>query len=56
MDWNYLSKLMSILLSGLQVSLKIFILTLLFSIPLGIIVACLSMSKNKMGRARWVQV
>lgn len=47
MDWNYLSKLMSILLSGLQVSLKIFILTLLFSIPLGIIVACLSMSKNK---------
>lgn len=47
MDWNYLSKLMSILLSGLQVSLKIFILTLFFSIPLGIIVACLSMSKNK---------
>lgn len=47
MDWNYLSKLANILLSGLGVSLKIFVLTLLVSIPLGILVACLSMSKNK---------
>lgn len=47
MEWNYLSKLANILLSGLGVSLKIFVLTLLVSIPLGILVACLSMSKNK---------
>ena len=47
MEWEYLVKLTKILLEGLQVSLKIFILTLIFSIPLGIIVSVLCMSKNK---------
>ncbi len=47
MEWEYLVKLVEILLEGLQVSLKIFILTLIFSIPLGIIVSVLCMSKNK---------
>lgn len=47
MEWNYLIKLMSILFEGLAVSLKIFIITLIFAIPLGIIVAVLSISKSK---------
>ena len=47
MEWEYLVKLVEILLEGLQVSLKIFILTLILSIPLGIIVSVLCMSKNK---------
>lgn len=47
MEWNYIYKLIYILLGGLQVSLKIFILTLLFSIPIGIVVSICSMSKNK---------
>lgn len=47
MEWEYLVKLTKILLEGLQVSLKIFILTLIFSIPLGSIVSVLCMSKNK---------
>ena len=47
MEWEYLVKLVEILLEGLQVSLKIFILTLIFSILLGIIVSVLCMSKNK---------
>ena len=47
MEIDYLIKLTRILLEGLEVSLKIFILTLIFSIPLGIIVSILSMSKNK---------
>lgn len=47
MEWDYLIKLIGILLEGLQVSLKIFILTLIFAIPLGIIVSVLRISKNK---------
>ena len=47
MEIEYLTKLIKILLEGLSVSLKIFILTLIFAIPLGIIVSILSMSKNK---------
>ena len=47
MEIEYLSKLIMILLEGLYISLKIFGLTLIFSIPLGILVAVCSMSKNK---------
>ena len=47
MEIEYLNNLLKILLSGLSVSLEIFFLTLLFSIPLGILTASLSMSKNK---------
>lgn len=47
MEWEYIIKLIKILLEGLQVSLKIFLLTLIFAIPIGIIVSVLSMSKNK---------
>lgn len=47
MDIEYLIKLIKILLEGLSVSLKIFILTLFFSIPLGILVAISSMSKKR---------
>lgn len=47
MDWNYLIKLLKILSNGLMISLKIFILTLLFSIPFGIIVSRCAMSKIK---------
>lgn len=47
MEWEYIGKLINILMEGLEVSLKIFILTLIFAIPLGIIVSVLSMSKNK---------
>lgn len=47
MEMDYLIKLIKILLEGLGVSLKIFSLTLIFAIPLGIIVSVLSMSKNK---------
>ena len=47
MEIEYLIKLIKILLEGLGVSLKIFILTLIFAIPLGILVSVLSMSKNK---------
>lgn len=47
MDMGYSIKLMGLLMEGLMVSLKIFILTLIFAIPLGIIVAVLSMQKNK---------
>lgn len=47
MEWEYLEKLIRILIEGLQVSLKIFVLTLIFSIPIGIIVSVFSMSKNK---------
>ena len=47
MEWNYLIKLIKILFEGLQVSLKIFIITLIFAIPFGILVSVLSMSKNK---------
>lgn len=47
MEWNYLIKLIQILFEGLQVSLKIFIITLIFAIPLGILVSVFSMSKSK---------
>ncbi len=47
MEWEYIIKLIKILLEGLQVSVKIFLLTLIFAIPIGIIVSVLSMSKNK---------
>ena len=47
MEIEYLSKLIMILLEGLSVSVKIFGLTLIFSIPLVILVAVCSMSKNK---------
>lgn len=47
MGWDYYIKLINILFDGLLVSLKIFALTLLFAIPLGIIIARLSASKNK---------
>ena len=48
MDSEYLLKLISILFEGIGVSLKIFGLTLLFSIPLGFIVAMGKMSKHKL--------
>lgn len=48
MEIEYLNSLLKILLSGLSVSLEIFFLTLVFSIPLGILTASLSMSKNKL--------
>lgn len=48
MDFNYLVKLLKILLEGMQVSLEIFAITLVFAIPLGIIVSVLSISKNEM--------
>lgn len=47
MDFNYLVKLLKILLEGMQVSLEIFAITLVFAIPLGIIISTLSISKNK---------
>lgn len=47
MGFEYLTKLIKILLDGLGISLKIFGLTLIFALPLGIIVSILSMSKNK---------
>lgn len=47
MEWEYIIKLIKILLEGFQVSLKIFSFTLLFAIPIGILVAVLSISKNK---------
>lgn len=47
MELEYLTKLIKILLEGLGISLKIFGLTLIFALPLGIIVSILSMSKNK---------
>lgn len=47
MDLNYFIKLMKILLDGTKVSLRIFAITLIFVIPLGILVSALSISKNK---------
>lgn len=47
MEWEYSIKLIKILLEGLQTSLKIFSITLLLAIPIGIIVSILSISKNK---------
>lgn len=50
MDWEYIVNLIKILLEGLEVSLKIFILTLIFAIPLGIGVSCFSRTNNKIIR------
>ena len=47
MDLNYFIKLMKILLDGTKVSLRIFAITLIFAIPLGILVSALSISNNK---------
>lgn len=47
MELDYITKLIKILLQGLLVSLKIFIFTLIISIPLGIVVSIFSTSKNK---------
>lgn len=47
MDLNYFIKLIKILLDGTKVSLRIFAITLIFAIPLGILVSVLSISKNK---------
>lgn len=47
MDLNYFMKLIKILLDGTKVSLKIFAITLVLAIPLGILVSILSISKNK---------
>lgn len=47
MELNYFIKLMKILWDGTKVSLKIFAITLVFTIPLGILVSVLSISKNK---------
>lgn len=47
MQIEYLVNLIKILFDGLGVSFKIFGLTLVFALPLGIIVSILSMSKNK---------
>lgn len=47
MDGNYILKLIKILGEGFVVSGKIFILTLLFAVPLGILIALLNNSKNK---------
>ena len=45
--FNYIIKLMPQLLEGLGVTLKIFLLTLILSIPLGIIIALMRVSKYK---------
>lgn len=47
MELEYLVKLIKILLEGLGISLKIFSLTLIFAIPLGILISIFTMSKNK---------
>lgn len=46
MDFEYLSKLLLILLEGMGTSLKVFVLTLVFSIPLGMLVAVGKMSRH----------
>jgi polar amino acid transport system permease protein len=45
-DFEYLLKLLLILLEGMGTSLKVFALTLIFSIPLGMIVAVGKMSRH----------
>lgn len=47
MDAQYFKKLITILLSGTGVLLKIFIFTLIFAIPIGLAVSVASISKNK---------
>ena len=46
-DFEYLTKLFRILFEGMGVSLKIFVLTLLLSVPFGMLVALGKMSKHK---------
>ena len=48
MNFEQIINIAKILFSGIGVSLQIFILTFLFSIPLGIIVAILRNSKCKL--------
>lgn len=47
MDFEYLSKLLKILIEGAGVSVRLFTLTLIFSIPLGMLVALGKQSKIK---------
>ena len=47
-DSDYLLKLFKILFEGMGISLKLFVLTLIFSIPLGMIVSLGKMSKHKL--------
>ena len=47
MDFEYFLNLINILSEGLKISLKVFILTLLFAIPIGTIVSVLLLNKNK---------
>ena len=47
MNIDYLLKLVKILFEWLTVSFNIFILTLIFAIPLGIVISILSISKNR---------
>ncbi len=46
-DWQAMQKLLLLLLDGLQATLQIFCFTLLFSLPLGLIIAIGRMSKHK---------
>ena len=48
MDINYISKLLGILFNGFAISLKIFIITLIIALPLGVIISLLGNSKNKL--------
>lgn len=48
MDLEYLSNLLDILGKGLIVTGEIFLLTILFAIPLGIIISLLSLSRSKL--------
>ena len=47
MEWEYIIRLFKILIQGLKISMEIFSLTLIFAIPLGLIIAILSLSKRK---------
>ena len=46
-DWQAMQKLLLLLLDGLQATLQIFFFTLVFSLPLGLIIALGRMSKHK---------
>ena len=48
MDINYISKLLGILFNGFAISLKIFIITLIIALPLGVIISLLGNSKSKL--------
>lgn len=47
MDFKYILEILPYLLEGLRTSVKVFSITILLAIPLGIIVASLSMINNK---------